>query len=217
MDGLAWLACCGCLLATLLDRSERIAFGEDVSYQPNSNMHPRVHEELTKWAREKPIVGSMLCNLAGNSILREIVSDHVAKGRAYNERDVMEAYLAAWLVRDTKSDDRPSQTKPEHLDLYLRLLEGVAVKYLNERKVDQQGCFAVRAGDTITVAYEQSELTFPVKRILNRSGLIFVDPRQTNGSNYRYEPIWLHRLLVEKHNDRQRKLTELQASKSIPR
>lgn len=181
-----------------------------ISYEANNSMNRRVDTELTKWAREHSVVAGMLRNLAGNSILREIVSEHVQRGRSYNEREVMEAYLSAWLVRDTKSDDRPSREKPEHLDLYMRLLEAVAVKYLQEQKVDDLGFFTVRPNDEITVRHHDRECTFPVKRILNRSGLIYVDPRPTGGDNYRFEPVWLHRLLVEKHNERQQQAIALQ-------
>ena len=182
---------------------DRSGMFQTVSYEPNHNVIPKVHEELTKWAREQPVAASMIGNLAGNSILREIVSDYAAAGRVFKQRDVMKAYLDAWLVRDSKSDNRPSQAKPEHLDLYLRLLEGVAVKYLEEDKIDEQGFFSVQNDDTIEVTHDQSRLTFSVKRILNRSGLIYSDPRQQAGCLYRFEPIWFHRLLVDIHNDRQ--------------
>lgn len=181
---------------------DRSGMYQTVSYEPNDNAIPKVHEDLTSWARSQPIVASVIGNLAGNSILREIVRDYVAEGRAFNERDFMESYLNEWLVRDSQSDNRPSQAKPEHLDLYLRLLEGVAVKYLQEDKVDEQGFFSVRDDDTIEVTHGGRRLAFPVNRILNRSGLVYSDPRRQAGCLYRFEPIWFQRLLIEKHNER---------------
>lgn len=194
---------------------DRSGFFQTVSHESTNNITPDVHAELTQWARRQPIVGSMLQNLAGNSILREIVGEHVVAGNHYDEREVMKDYLSAWLLRETKADNRPSQAKPEYLDLYMRLLEGVAVKYLQEGKVDEQGHFAVAEDDVITVTYYDRKCSFPVRRILNRSGLIFVDPRAKDFSKYRFEPFWLHRLLVEKHNERQERAIALQASKSV--
>ena len=42
-----------------------------------------------------------------------------------------------------------------------------------------------------------------MKKILERSGLKHFDPRRTGTPQYRFEPVWMHRLLVEMHNRRQ--------------
>jgi hypothetical protein len=144
----------------------------------------------------------MLYNLAGNTMIREIAEGYALSGRPYDEREVMEAYLAAWLERETKTDGRPSAVKPAHLDLYMQLLEGVAAKYLDEDRLDEQGCFSVRYDDVIRASHEGRELRFPAFRILNRSGLKYLDPREPGSRKYRFEPVWLHRLLVEKYSER---------------
>jgi hypothetical protein len=173
-----------------------------VSFRPNRNMDARVQGTLQDWACRYPVVGSMLYNLAGNTMVREIGERFVAESLHYDERSVMEEYLAAWLTRDTGSDGRPSAAKPEYLDLYLQLLEGVAVKYLAENRVDEQGFFDVAEKDTIPVDCAGKRYEVPVRRILNRSGLKYIDPREPGPVRYRFEPVWFHRLLVEKHNDR---------------
>ena len=135
-------------------------------------------------------------------MIREILRQDVLENRSFDERRVTEAYLNQWLVRETKVHHRPSIEKPEHLDLYLSLLEHVATKYLEEGRIDTQGYFPVRDSDTVTVEVERRRKTFPVKRILDGSGLVFTDPREENISKYRFEPVWLHRLLTELHDER---------------
>jgi hypothetical protein len=172
-----------------------------VTFQPNRCMDARVQGTLQDWSCRYPVVGSMLYNLAGNTMIREISERFVAKRLHYNERAVMEDYLAAWLTRDTASEGRPSAARPEHLDLYQQLLEGVAVKYLTEGRVDDQGFFAVGDKDALPVNHGGQQFEVPVHRILNRSGLKYIDPREAGPSRYRFEPVWFHRLLAEKHND----------------
>ncbi|MDB4778082.1 hypothetical protein OAG68_01350 [bacterium] len=172
-----------------------------VLFDPNKNMHPLVHATIQSWAEKYPVVNSMLSNLAGNGMIREIAERFAHQRRPYDEREVMEAYLGKWLERHTKCENRPSSTKPEHLDLYLQLVEGVAVKYMREGQVDSAGFFAVQENDHIEVEYKGQSMRFPVLRILDRSGLKYHDPRKPGPSTYRFQPIWFHRLLIAKHQD----------------
>lgn len=172
-----------------------------VSYHPNRNMDARVHDTVQAWAMKYPVINSMLSNLAGNGMIREIAEDFALHRRPFDEREIMERYLAKWLERHTKCENRPSSTKPEHLDLYLQLVECVAIKYIQENEVDANGFFAVHEEDHIEVVHEESLMRFPVLRILDRSGLKYLDPRKPGESRYRFEPIWLHRLLIAKYDD----------------
>jgi len=73
-----------------------------------------------------------------------------------------------------------------------------------EGRLDERGFLTVRDTDTVSVDYRGELAEVPVYRILNRSGLKFIDPREPGTRSYRFEPVWFHRLLVEKHNDRVR-------------
>ncbi len=168
---------------------------------------------LREWAGSQRVITGVLPNLAGNSLAREIAEQFYIAGRPFAERSVMNAYLDGWLQRDTRSDNRPSLAKPLHLDLYLRLLEGVAVDSLRKGQVDEQGFFPVRSDDQISLAYQDRLVAFPVTRILDRSGMKFMDPRQAGVARYRFEPVWFHRLLVEMSNDR---LTQQGAVVGVP-
>jgi hypothetical protein len=176
-----------------------------VTSEANSSMRHDVQRTLVDWASRYRVVASTLDNLAGNSLMREIIEREVLAGRPYDERRIMSAYFESWLVRDTKSDGRPSKEKPEHLDLYLYLLQQVAARHLHNRQVDQHGFFPVRNSDRIVVAEDGKQLAFPVMDILDRSGLKFIDPRERGVRRYRFEPIWIHRLLVDMHNEQCRK------------
>ena len=175
-----------------------------VQYEANEDMRPDVQQTLVNWAKTQPIVGGTLYNLAGNGLLREIVSRSVQEHRPFNEHEVMREFLAACLERDTQSDNRPSVARPEYLDLYLQLLEETAAKYLTEGRIDERGYFEVRPDDQIQVTSAGKTLQFSVQRILNRSGIKHIDLLAPGGPRYSFEPVWFHRLLVEMRNERPR-------------
>jgi hypothetical protein len=182
---------------------------QSVTCEANDSMRPDVRSALVQCAGEYPVVCSALCNLAGNSMIREILQQETLQRRPYDERQITQAYFDAWLTRETKVHDRPSIEQPDHLDLYLSLLERVAVKYLQEGAIDDQGYFSVRNGDSVTEEYESRQRAFCVKRILEGSGLIVTDPREEGHAKYRFEPLWAHRLLAEMHVDRMAKTARL--------
>jgi hypothetical protein len=164
-----------------------------------------VQNALMQCASERPVVCSTLYNLAGNSMIREILQRETLEGRPYDERRITQAYFDAWLTRETKVHDRPSIEQPDHLDLYLALLERVAVKYLQEGAIDDQGFFPVCDSDTVSATCGGRERALPVRRILDGSGLIITDPREQGLAKYRFEPFWTHRLLAEMHSQRMAK------------
>lgn len=173
-----------------------------VTCEANDDIRADVQRALVDCASKCRVVGGALYNLAGNSMIREILRREALEQRPYDERRVAEAYLNQWLIRETQAHDRPSIEKPEHLDLYLPLLGHVAVKYLQENRIDDHGHFPVRDGDTVTVKHECRQRVFPVKRILAGSGLVVTDPREEGVAKYRFEPLWIHRLLAEMHGER---------------
>jgi len=173
-----------------------------VSFKANDSMNAKTRGMLQEWCQQQAVVGPMLYNLAGNGILRDIVEQHAVNEKPFNERCVLHAYLNAWMERDSKSNNRPSVAQPENLDLYLQLLQQAAVKPFVENKLDGEGYFDVPSDQVIAINWRGQQLSFPVQRVLDRSGLKIDDPRQTGTPRYRFEPIWLHRLLVEMHNER---------------
>ncbi len=160
-------------------------------------MTREAREQLQQWAMKYPVVATVLTNLAGNEMVRDILVEHIERDQEFQEREFMEAFFAAWLARDTRSDDRPSRLKPEHLDHYLRLLQSIAVKYAQPHRMDDQGYFEVAEEDDVVL----EGASVSVRRVLNRSGLVNVDAKAPHSSRFRFEPFWFHRLLVQMHND----------------
>jgi len=175
---------------------------QSVTCENNDDMCPEVQNALMQCASERPMICSALYNLAGNSMVREILQQETLERRPFDERRIARAYLNAWLIRETKVHNRPSIEQPNHLDLYVSLLERVATKYLQEGSIDDQGFFPVHDNDTVSATYGGRQRALPVRRVLDGSGLIVTDPREEGIAKYRFEPFWTHRLLAEMHVDR---------------
>ncbi len=171
-----------------------------ITFDKNEDMNRPAQNTMHDVARRHRMVQPVLQNLAGNSLLREILCQRATKGLDYDEREVATAYLHGWLDRENETDDRPCPSHPEYLDLYLQLLRGVALKSLVAGQLDEQGYFEVSEQDMVRVDYRERTYTFPVRRIVVHSGLTHMDPRLPGVAKYRFNPIWLHRWLVEQHN-----------------
>jgi hypothetical protein len=173
---------------------------QSISCQENEDMRSDVQDRFIEWAGRYPVVCSMLYNLAGNSMIREILREDVLAGEPYDEPRVMREYFERWLIRETEANHTPSLENPKHLDLYLTALERLAVKYVDD--VNDEGFFTVLDEDRVVVPFGGQELSFPAKAVLNRSGMKLLDPRKEGEAEYRFEPFWLHRMLVERHHNR---------------
>jgi hypothetical protein len=166
-------------------------------------LDPRGRQELRRLAKSDRIVAAVLQNLAGNGIARDLIQEQVDRELPYDAESFQQEFFARWLERDTETDDRPSRSKPELLDVYLDLLDSVAANYLERGQVDRLGYFAVANQDEVSVTFQGEQVTVPVHRLLNRSGLVNVDPLRPTDQRYRFEPVWIHRLLYQRHLDRQ--------------
>lgn len=175
---------------------------ENLRHAANQSMRPEVNETLEMWASTYPSVAAVLTNLAGNSMVREIVEDAVARKVDYSEKQFKEEFFAKWLERDTLSGDRPSRLKPRELDLYVKLLEAVAVQYADQAIASTDGFFEVAPTDNAVVEHDGQSVSVEVERLLNRSGLVNLDAQRPGDARYRFEPIWFHRWLIEKHVER---------------
>ena len=173
---------------------------ESITCRENDDMRSDVQDRLVGCAGQRPAIGAMLYNLAGNGIIREILQTDLLAGKPYDEQEVMSAYFDQWLIRETKAHGTPSLEAPTRLDLYMTLLQRLAVMYADD--VDDSGFFTVRDEDRVEVRYSGRQLAFPVKPVLNRSGLTLSDPRKEGEEEYRFEPFWLHRMLVKEHQER---------------
>jgi len=172
-----------------------------VSFTPTNLLPERNDAVLTQWARNHRFVNAALCNLRGNGVIHEIIENSVRSGRELNEYDVMRQYLETWLEREAQASGRPSADNQTHLDLYLRCLQAVAVKYSDLAALDDRGYFAVGKPGVVEVPWKGRILNVPVVKLLNRSGFAVVDLYNVDETRYRFEPFWMHRLLVEMHHE----------------
>ena len=141
----------------------------DVWFKPNSHMNQNTRQMWVDSAMRRPIVTSVLTNLAANGIAREILAGFASNGDAFDQDRFMIEFLARWLERDTASDGRPSRIKRIHLESYLQLLEQVALKYASEERIDSQGYFDVHPSDGVMIEDHGEMLAVPVCQILDRS------------------------------------------------
>ena len=172
----------------------------NVCFEPNDHMNSGCREDLICWANDHHVIGSVLPNLAANGMVRQLIAEHRREEKSFQERRFMDQFLWLWLERDTLSDDRPSQIKPEHLEAYLMLLETIAAKHVGSVQVD--GSFSVAPDEMVTIDVKGESICVPVRRVLNRSGLVTVNPFVSSNPRYRFEPFWFHRLLATMYQER---------------
>lgn len=172
----------------------------DIIFDANQHITVEAREMLNRWVSDEPAVAAVFANLAANGMVRDILVNHLQKRQTFDDRKFMEQFLELWLKRDTRSDDRPSQIKPEYLDVYLDLLENVAVIY--SPAVQADGSFSVGENDQVKVSFISGSIAVSVKDLLNRSGLVTADPFGEERGRVRFEPLWLHRFLISKHDRR---------------
>ncbi len=176
----------------------------DVTFLENRCICPEVRDELESWAKQHRVVAAVLPNLAGNSIVRDLVEEQIEENRPFSERAFMDEFFARWLERDSKSGDRPSRSHAtDQLVVYQKLLEAVAAKYLDEHRVNRLGYFDVVDDDRVVVEHEGQTISVLVRRLLNRSGLVTLDPVLPVAQRYRFEPFWIHRQLLHQHLERE--------------
>ncbi len=174
----------------------------DVRFKENCCGRPDRRDALQRMVKQDRVVMAVFPNLAGNSILREIVDSNLDANKTFNEREFMREFFARWLERDTATDNRPSRIQDEHLEVYLGLLEAVAAKYIDEDRVDRYGYFEVFDDDRVEIQHHGETVSVRASQLLNRSGIVTLDPALPVAQRYRFEPLWIHRLLLQTHLER---------------
>lgn len=174
----------------------------DIIFDANQHMTVEARQRLNRWISDEPSVAAVISNLAANGMVRDILVDQLQNGREFDERQFMKQFVSRWLKRDTQSDDRPSQIKPEYLDVYLRLLENVAAICSSSLHAD--GTFSVSKDEQVKVPFQGGYIAVSVRDLLNRSGLVTAEPFGEVPGRVRFEPLWLHRFLIGNHAQRTR-------------
>jgi hypothetical protein len=132
----------------------------------------------------------------GNFVLDGVIAVHQnAVSAPPTERQLRRQLFRLLLERNRESHGRPDADD----DTYCRLLEtAAAFPLLHHRTIDDHGFFDVRAADTLSFVDDQGQArSVGLRNLLDRSGLILLDPDQSDKTAYRFEPLWLHATLVE--------------------
>lgn len=106
-----------------------------------------------------------------------------------------EQLLRKLLERNQESHQRPAVDN----DTYRYLLEeAAAFPLVHHRPLDGQGFFDVRGEDSLSCVDEQGRTrTVGLRALLDRSGVVLLNLKQIEKTEYRFEPVWLHATLVE--------------------
>jgi hypothetical protein len=159
-------------------------------HEPDSTTTSYVFELL-----RKPFLVATMRNLS----LANVLIDEAADLHGASDETVKKTILDAMLNRNKKSHGRPGSEAP----VYLEMLEEAAAKYASVR-AGMKGQFLVSPLDTVPVSISMNDIqkkgAVLVEDLLSRSGLVFLDPADTLNLRYQFEPLWLHRYLVELFN-----------------
>ena len=67
------------------------------------------------------------------------------------------------------------------------------------QSVQADGSFAVGQHDQVQASFKGGQVTVSVKDLLNRSGLVTAAPFGESEGRVWFEPLWLQRVLIDKH------------------
>jgi hypothetical protein len=136
----------------------------------------------------------------GNLAVGNFAVEQTVPGLDDSEQALKEGLFDAIVGRSSDSHGRPGDGS-QYDAAYERVLEDIAVRYA---EVDGLGEFAVRSQDTMEVVDDDGNVLgeVNVRNVLNRSGVAFLTSATPTATRYRFEPIWLHAHLIERHNQR---------------
>lgn len=137
---------------------------------------------------------SFLLSTIRNLSQSNFLVQEISKRKAYTEKELKVRIYGGMLDRNSLTHGRPNKDN----EFYKAIIRGIACKYAC--KVDNHGFFEVRADDKIKIerliGNELCLISVDVNDALDRSGLIYLRPTGFVNTYYRFEPHWLHSLLV---------------------
>lgn len=183
---------------------------------------PNIESQIIKEFKIHPFLFYMARN---NLAHAEYVIEKITKlssSKSYSDEEYKKELFEDILARNSATHERPSKSAKLGI-IYEHLLQNIAQKYI--KKVDNQGYFEVNVTDTIAVIADQDKNTIDVfgldRKFLNRgsgckpeiytlnvqsvldySGLVTMKPPSERNREYRFEPFWLHKFLVNERAKR---------------
>ncbi|WP_205503337.1 ATP-binding protein [Rufibacter psychrotolerans] len=125
---------------------------------------------------------------SGNLSILTFIIQECSKNK-YSINDLHKRILSNILARNNKKMGRPNYDD----EIYYNLIKASIIKYKN--KVDSIGYFEVSPNDEVTVVQNLTSgprrFTVKVTSLLNRSGIIFLNPISLESTKYKFEPYWI--------------------------
>lgn len=113
-----------------------------------------------------------------------------------DEEEIKTILFNSMVGRNSDSHLRPMLDSNEGA-MYMDFLREIVRTKINIDKIEKNnGWFKVDNNEKVGITLGGVEYTTTVKSLLNRSGLITIDPIDDKFSKYRFEPFWIHRYLV---------------------
>jgi hypothetical protein len=157
---------------------------------------PSVINDLTSQINRFPFLRDTMRPLfAGNLVIEASVARCETGTTLLNTADALKLRLFDQLLaRNQKSHGRPGADSA----LYRNLLQQAAsLPQTHNRALDRQGFFTVFETDALSFTDEQGQVRQVYARdVLNRSGLVTLDVRETRMARYRFEPFWVQAFLA---------------------
>lgn len=126
-------------------------------------------------------------------LFRSILDQKIKKNSS--ELEIKSRLFNLMLGRNSDSHHRPAIDSDEGV-IYQALLKKVVQEKINPNEL-KNGWFLVENNEPVEVSLNGKKYYTTVKSLLNRSGLITVTPIDSKYSEYRFEPFWIHRYLLE--------------------
>jgi hypothetical protein len=172
----------------------RWKYKNDAPQEVINNFRERVQKYAFLRYTIRPLSG-------GNFVLNESVLWYLSKSK---ENKTIEA-LRNGLFSDMMDRNKESHNRPSvNNDKYMFILERTAAFPIEEgRQIDGNGFFEAYSNDFVEFTDTEGKVhKVGIRDILNRSGIVILDPAELRRTRYRFEPFWLHAHLVEKWNQR---------------
>lgn len=103
------------------------------------------------------------------------------------------SYLQKLLTRANDKHRRPQEAG----SAYTLALQQIAWTYLN--RTNEHGTFLVDTNEEVIVETDSRKLHFNVQKTLDFSGLVEREPVTGYNASFRFEPLFIHRVLAEQH------------------
>jgi hypothetical protein len=113
---------------------------------------------------------------------------------------VSELEFLDFIKRNRKTHNRPSPEKSEAWSLYEKALIQATRRLNPEKRPDGTFTAIVKPSERINVLYEDQCLSVELSQVLNRSGVVSLNPFNQNQLEYTFQPITIQKFIAEQES-----------------